>query len=100
MGVRCESVQDGFEQLVGLDLPPTRHNGLKRSPAGNTQPTWKKAAQSIQQHVGRGIRTTLQPPEGVGHTALKRFLRVRQWRGFLTRARWGRAVPIPPCRDA
>ena len=78
MGVRCELVQDGLEQLWGLDTRPTRHNRLKRSPAGNTEVTGNKAAQPIQQHVGRGIRTTLQPPEGVGHTPSKRFLRVRQ----------------------
>ena len=99
MGVRCESVQDGLEQVLGLDVPPTLHNWLKRSPAGNTEATGKKAAQPIHQHLGRGVRTTLQPPEGVGHTPSKRFSRVRQWRGFLTRAGWGRAVPLPPSRD-
>ena len=96
MGVRCEFVQDGLEQLLGLDLPPTLHPRLKRSPSGNTEATGKKAAQPIQQRLGRGVQTTLQPPEGVGHTSLKRFLRVRQWRGFPDPGRMGPRCPSSP----
>ena len=61
MGVRSGLVQNGVEQLLGLDVPPTLHTRLKRSPAGNTEATGKKAAQPIQQYLGRGVWTTLQP---------------------------------------
>ena len=56
---RSGLVQDGVKQLLGLDVPPTLHTRLKRSPAGNTEATAKKAPQPFHQHLGRGVRTTL-----------------------------------------
>ena len=100
MGVRGGLVQDGLEQLVGLDVPPTRHNRLKRSPAGNTQATVKKAAQPIQQRLGRGVQTILQPPQRVGPYAFETVLAGSPVAGLPDPGRMGPRCsysPMPGC---
>ena len=101
MGVRSGLVQDGLEQLEGLGAPPTLHPRLKRSPADNTEATRKKAHQPIQQHLGRGVRTTLQPPQRVGPYASETVLAGMTVAGFSDPDAWGAApVPLPPSRNA
>ena len=101
MGIWSGLVQDGLEQLLGLDVPPTLHNRLKRSPADNTDATGKKAAQPIQQHVGRGVRTTLQPPRRVGPCAFETVLAGSPVAGFPDPGRLGPRLSLfPQSRDA
>ena len=86
-----------LSSLWGLDTRPTLHGDrLKRSPVGNTEATGKKAAQPIQQHVGRGIRTTLQPPQRVGPGTFETVLTGSPVAGFPDPVRMGpRCSPSP-----
>ena len=89
MQVRCGSFQDSLEQLVGLDTRPTLHPRLKRSPVGNTEATGKKAAQPIQQHLGRDARSILQTPRRVGPGAFETVLAGSPVAGFPDPGRMG-----------
>ena len=97
MRVRSGLFQDGVDQIAGLDAPPTLHPRLKRSPAGNTEATGKKATQPIQQRLGRGARTILQPPQRVGPCAFETVLAGSPVAGFPDPDRMGgRACPSSP----